>query len=293
MLALCVAGSSAPHRAAAKRGPHKSGPHKASLSNGHAPPPPPPPRANSHCTQGAVEEMERAQQRAVKFSTSCEATKRYAKGENAAKYAQLMSKVGIKERVQAWLPEMRVVPTLAAVYDADEITEAFVAKMPREYVVKAAHGAGMVMLVRGEVARDVTCGRTVSKKLGCTSKSRSAHARFIGAHCRHWLGVDYGRLYGEKAYSRVRPSCVFEASLLDEVGNAPRDLKVFVAHGEPLFLMDVANRFGLNRSKSTTHVLVDTDGLALPGAYGGKAAALADYRTACADRAQEHSISAV
>jgi len=49
--------------------------------------------------------------------------------------------------------------------------------------------------------------------------------------------------------------------------------------------MDVANRFGLNRSEHTTHVLVDPEGRALPGAYGGKSAAYADYRAACADRA--------
>jgi len=73
----------------------------------------------------------------------------------------------------------------------------------------------------------------VQKLLGCSSSSRSRHARFIAAHCRQWLTVDYGRLYGETSYSSVRRRCVFEASLLDERGNAPRDLKIFVMHGEP------------------------------------------------------------
>ena len=182
-----------------------------------------------------------------------------------------------QESVRAWLPDLFVVPTLAAVRNASEITRDFIATMPHEYVVKGAHGAGMVLLVRGEQARDVTCGATENRAgIACESSSRLLHHHFVASRCRHWLSIDYGRKYGEAPYSHVPPCCLFEASLLDEHGTAPRDVKVFVMHGEPIFLYDTANRFGLNSNQSRTrHVLVDTTGRALPGGYGGNSVSYA------------------
>jgi hypothetical protein len=209
-----------------------------------------------------------------------------------------MDKAHVKQRVQAWLPQLDVVPTLNVVRDASAINASFIDRLPTEYVVKAAHGSGMVVLVRGETARNVNCGQkswhATLRTSDCHSLRRSDHARFVGGWCRRWLRVDYGRLHGEAQYSRVPRSCVFEASLMDARGIAPRDLKVFVLHGTPFFLMDVASRYGVGKRKSaTSHVLVDVEGHALAGAYGAGRPSLADYRANCADRAGERATSLV
>lgn len=184
-----------------------------------------------------------------------------------------------------WLPDLAVVPTLAVVRNASFITDDFVGSLPTEYVVKGGHGSAMVMLVRADRARAVTCGSPERRAgLECQSTSRREHARFIAGHCARWLRTDYGRKFGEVGYSHVEPSCVFERSLLDDKGGSPRDVKVLVSHGEPLLLMDVVSRFGLHaRSGRTRHVLVDTSGKALAGAYGGSADSLAEFADACAD----------
>jgi hypothetical protein len=199
--------------------------------------------------------------------------------------------------VKRWAPELSVVPTLAIVHDSSEITEKFVEGMPREYVVKGAHGAGMVILVKGDVARSVVCSQN-NYKYGCLATERSAHAKFIAETCRVWLLRDYGKVFGETHYSHVRRGCVFEGSLLDAQGESPRDVKVMVTHGEPLFVMDVANRYGIRQGhtgsnhSSTRHVLLDTAGRVLPGSYqgmsqSGQKTALREYRVACTEAQDE------
>ena len=61
---------------------------------------------------------------------------------------------------------MPIVPTLAVVYSSTSVTAALVASMPHAYVVKGAHGAGMVILVKGEVARSVSCTKE-KYRYGC------------------------------------------------------------------------------------------------------------------------------
>jgi hypothetical protein len=70
---------------------------------------------------------------------------------------------------------------------------------------------------------------------------------------------------------------------MDSRGTAPRDLKVFVLHGTPTFIMGVANRFGVQKKTSsrTQHVLVDTAGRALAGAYSRGKNSLAEYGAGC------------
>ena len=89
---------------------------------------------------------------------------------------------------------------------------------------------------------------------------------------------------------RHAPSALLIRSLLDAEGVAPRDVKVFLTHGEPLFVMDVANRYSVGAAMggSTRHVLVDTSGRVLPGSYQGPAAQ-SEYRWGCANRLQSAS----
>lgn len=152
---------------------------------------------------------------------------------------------------------------LAVVHSASEITTELLSHMPENYVVKGAHGAAMVMLVRGNTVKVAAChwGR-------CEESNRAKHAAFIAHRCSRWLQMDYGKMWGQTAYSYVRKSCVFESSLLDKAGNAPRDVKVFVVHGKPLFILDVSNRYSVGKGTASRHTVLDLEGNALAAAYG-------------------------
>jgi len=184
--------------------------------------------------------------------------------------------------VRSWVPELDVIPILAVVNDAAAITPAFLEPMPSEYVVKGAHGSHMLMLVRKGTVRNANCAKGAST---CVESRRSQHAAFISATCAKWLSVDYGKKFHESGYSYVRPSCVFERSLLDRAGEVPRDVKVFVVHGKPLFILDVSSRYSIGSSSSNAkHVLVDVKGRALPAAFGANPLSRKAYLAACAAR---------
>jgi len=87
-------------------------------------------------------------------------------------------------------------------------------------VLKANHGSGMVLAVRGgPVDREA-----------------------IGRQLDAWLATDYYRLFREWAYRNI-PRRLFAEELLVEDGAVPQDYKFFVFNGRALFLQVDLDRF--------------------------------------------------
>jgi len=100
-----------------------------------------------------------------------------------------------------------LVPLYCHARDPDEIP---FEKLPADFVVKATHGSGMGLVVRGADA-----------------STRAV----VEAACRGWLGRLYGRDVHEWAYWRIPPGIVVEELLQGEDGGPPTEMDFHMFHG--------------------------------------------------------------
>lgn len=114
--------------------------------------------------------------------------------------------------------------------------------LPREFVIKAAHGCGGVAVVADHAAPDA---RLPEPPAGW-SRSLVAPGRVdwavLRGLCREWLGLRYNpRL--EWAYAHVPPRILAE-ELLTAGGSIPQDYRFFVFHGHVRLVQVESARFG-------------------------------------------------
>ena len=156
--------------------------------------------------------------------------------------APWQDKAAAKELVQKLYPGIKVAATLLVVADAEIITAAALQALSVEsFVVKATQGSGMTVVV-GPDHTFCVGGHERGDNRGCVSKMQSlgrgaTHAQraaFIKAHCRKWLGTNFGALTGQASYSWIKPQCIFERKM---TGGGPRgdetpgDVKIYPALG--------------------------------------------------------------
>jgi hypothetical protein len=133
----------------------------------------------------------------------------------------LQDKSLIKAMVPLWAPGLQVARQLAIVRSVESLTDALVASLPSRYVMKATHGARMLVVVDGAHARLVafpeenTDGHVMSTRREAIG--RKQHAAFLRRWCGLILGVSYSKLMGqhhylEPSYAFIKRGCLVEES---------------------------------------------------------------------------------
>jgi hypothetical protein len=131
-------------------------------------------------------------------------------------------KVTAREYVAAKRPDI-VIPVYG-IYDS--VQEIDWAALPDSFVLKAAHGCGMNIIVRDKAAED-----------------RDDVLR----RASEWLGQNYYEVYREWAYRSIPRRLIVEQLLLDENGEIPADFKFLVFHGRVELIRVHGGRFGEHR----------------------------------------------
>eukprot|EP00039_Didymoeca_costata_P014265 m.228435 g.228435 ORF g.228435 m.228435 type:complete len:404 (-) comp15979_c0_seq1:48-1259(-) len=168
--------------------------------------------------------------------------------------ANWADKATAKQLAQQVVPELRVVKTLAVVYNATEIMgPGFRAKLPHSFVMKGTHGSMMTVVVNGSQYHCINLW--TAKQYGhCLDTEFKSLEEALYRHCERWLIIDFGALTKQHFYSPITPGCIFEESLVDSEGNYPKDIKFFTGGGQIL-----AGRYYI---KSANHKFIQaTDSL--------------------------------
>ena len=164
-------------------------------------------------------------------------------------------KVAVRDYVQKKTPELKL-PKLLAVFD-DE-AELMANVPPGPWVMKGAHGAGMVLISKP--------GATVPRE-----EIRKA--------AREWMKTDYSVLYWEWQYHEMPRRVLFEEFLGDGTG-PPADYKFFVFHRKVRLITVDRGRFGAH-----TRDLFYPDWTHLPSKKGiAKVSAVPPARPAALER---------
>jgi TupA-like ATPgrasp len=115
--------------------------------------------------------------------------------------------------------------------------------LPRDYVMKATHGSGGILIVSGSVGESVDLPAPGAGWTRSIVSPDAATPSEIRRLCGEWLSLRYTSALSEWAYTRVPPRVMFEELLLDESGNPPSDYKFFVFDGVPRLVQVDVNRF--------------------------------------------------
>lgn len=132
-------------------------------------------------------------------------------------------KLAVRDYVAAKVGAEILVPLLGVYERAADIPWE---SLPDRFALKASHGSGMNLLVRGKASAD-----------------RDAVLRQAEA----WLRRSYYAETREWAYRDIPPRLLIEELLLDEHGRVPADLKFLVFHGRTAFVEIHLDRFGEHR----------------------------------------------
>lgn len=182
-----------------------------------------------------------------------------------ASFAEFADKDGVKNLVRGLasgkLAGLQVPGTLLTVNNANQIDAEMLAALPDRYVMKATHGSGMSVIVKGQKPEDFAC--RISERcaqIELRNASIEARVKFLQDNCRKWLGMDYGTMMERgKFYSAINPKCIFEEFI--EQGPSSVDFKVFTFHGTPLLILvsrDPAGFSGGHSSTTRTFYTADT-----------------------------------
>lgn len=133
--------------------------------------------------------------------------------------APFVDKCSVRNYVAECAGEQVLVRLLAAYRKPDDILP--FSQLPARFVMKAAHGSHMTLLVRDK---------------------RQLQESVYYSLCERWLTTSYYWLTGERVYRRCTPGIVLE-ELLDPDEGALYDFKFLCYNGEPEFIDLHGNRF--------------------------------------------------
>lgn len=132
-------------------------------------------------------------------------------------------KLRVREYVKSCGWESLLIPLLGVWKTVDEVD---FASLPNQFVLKTNHGCGMNII--------------------CTDKTLLGQNE-VKLKLSKWLATDYGRLYNERHYSRIRP-CIIAEKYLPSLGQSIVDYKFHCFAGDIFCILLCANR------DSTGHV---------------------------------------
>lgn len=151
----------------------------------------------------------------------------------------LADKLAVREYVRERVGEEHLTRLYHVATSAGELRDA---ELPREFVLKATHGSGGVLVVGDHVPRSA---RLPAPPVGWTWLQAHPDALDrdrLAAVCDEWLGLRYA--YGvEWAYSRVTPRIMVE-ELLAAGGRVCDDYKLYAFGGRVALVHVSHDRFG-------------------------------------------------
>ena len=185
------------------------------------------------------------------------------------KRMRLRNSTGFNDKVKYRMvadrrPELAMYADRVAVRDfvsqrvgADVLTEMFAVvdhpsqvadiNLPDQYVMKATHGSGAMLLV-SELATDF--GGVPAPNAGwvrAMAKPHEVSRGEIERLCSEWLNLRYSHRWAEWAYTQIPPRVVFEEFLDDGSGGPPLDYKFFVFDGVVRLIQVDADRYSGHR----------------------------------------------
>lgn len=133
-------------------------------------------------------------------------------------YTRLVDKVSVKEFVCQTIGEQYVIPTLGVWDDVDEIAwEA----LPNQFVVKASHDSGGIVICKDKSKLDIKNAKTMLESAG---------------------SKDYTKYNKEYVYHNVPHRFIAEEYMEDESGFELKDYKIFCFDGVPKYLYVASGR---------------------------------------------------
>ena len=135
------------------------------------------------------------------------------------KYTNYVDKYAVRNYVSEKIGEKYLIPLLGVYNYFDEIDYN---KLPNEFVLKANHGSGYVIIIKN---KNEINKKKINKKL------------------KNWLKEDYYKIKKEYQYKNVPKKILCESFIIDKQ-NELLDYKFFCFNGEPKFLKVDFDRFG-------------------------------------------------
>lgn len=136
----------------------------------------------------------------------------------------MVDKYAVKQYISNIVGDKYVVPTLGIFDTFDEIDFSV---LPDQFVIKCTHDSGTVLICNDKASFNIKKAKRIISK----SLKRNFYYRY-----REW------------PYKDVKPRIIIEKFINDENGNVPKDFKVFVFNGNPMFLQVDIDRF-VNHTK--------------------------------------------
>lgn len=153
-------------------------------------------------------------------------------------YTTLADKFTVREHIKTVLGEQYLIPLLGVWDRAEDID---FGTLPDQFVLKATHDSGSVVICRDKAGFDV---QNAKSRL-----NQSLRRNF------YWVG-------GEWAYKHVKPRIIAEAFLSDAGRIVPEDYKLYCFNGEPKLVVVFHNRF--NASEPLSESVYDLEWNLLP-----------------------------
>ncbi len=137
-------------------------------------------------------------------------------------YTTMADKYAVREYVKLKGTKVKLAKLL---YVTDEPETIPFDQLPNEYVIKANHGSGWIMIIKNGYD-------FVSKKKYTQNE--------IVQKCKKWLKITYGKfiIFNERHYWPIQPKIVIEELIQpnDEEDVVPVDYKFYVYHGNVRFI---------------------------------------------------------
>jgi hypothetical protein len=149
-------------------------------------------------------------------------------------------KVAARDHVALVAPSCRLTQLHAVTTDLRTVERA---SLPRQFVVKASHASGGVVVVADWASPETaTPGPTDGLVRVAVHPDRLDWDRLCAA-TDAWLRTPYVGPLGEWAYSQVEPRLLVEELLAADGGGAPIDYKLWVFHGRCRVVETATDRF--------------------------------------------------
>ena len=167
-------------------------------------------------------------------------------------------KVGVRDYVREKVGDGVLTRVHAVVQEPQELLDS---DLPREFVVKASHASGGIVVVADHVPSEVRLPRPPVGWKRLTVAPGSLDWSCLLDLCQDWLSRRYNP-YEEWAYAKVTPRILVE-ELLPGDGGVPFDFRYFVFGGTVRLIQVEQDRFGDHRRN-----LYSPEWTLLPVEYG-------------------------
>jgi len=170
-------------------------------------------------------------------------------------------KASVRDYVESKVGKEVLTETYGIVSDAEDLSKL---DLPRNYVVKASHGSGGVVLVWEGADPETPAPSTEPGWETAVLHPDAVTVEDLIPACKQWLSQTYGDSLHEWFYQDIVPRIVVEEVLFDQRGDLPVDYKFFVFHGRCQWVQVFTSRFIDEGQGAFLHVPAKRSDIFLP-----------------------------